>query len=213
MNASISNPFRRFWNHRFGLFGLGLATTVALGAAGCRSAGSFPNSVILLYEEGDPSGVLEIEADRQGRILGVEAEIPISAVPAELRERAEREVPGGRITGAEREFIGEVEAFEVQIERDGVAYEIVVDRDGRVVEKEVSLRTDEAPSAVVSAARKSTPDARLVSLERVERLGVEEYHAKLDQDGVSYKVVLRADGSVVRKVREARAEIEIPLRK
>ena len=36
-------------------------------------------------------------------------------------------------------------------------------------------------------------------------------HVKKLKDGASYKIVLARDGTVIRKVREARAEIEIPL--
>jgi len=55
------------------------------------------------------------------------------------------------------------------------------------------------------------PGGSVKSVERIEHGDAVEYHVKLGRGGASYKVVLGPKGTVRRKVREAKVELEIPL--
>lgn len=190
---------------------------LALLAAGCASSsgaiGQAPIELVELYDLARPDGVIEIELDRDGRLLEIEAEIPVDALPATVREAALQRAPGGRVVGAERELQRQGELWEVKVQAaDGRAWEFVLDDDGAVLETEQELRREEAPPEVLAAADRALSGGTFRSVERIESdaLG-EQYHVKKDRDGTTYKIVLESDGSVLRVVREARAEIEIPL--
>jgi len=191
----------------FGLFAL-------LALVGCQSSvGKLPGVMVEMYDEGKPDGWIEIEADRKGHILSIEADIPVAALPADIRAAAEAELPGATITGAERERMGKTDGYEVKLSKGGREYELVYNADGKLLEKEVSLRRGEEPSGVVQAAMDAVPGSRFRSVERIERgegKG-DVYHVKLIRDNASYKVEVDPEGNVLRAVREARAEIEIPL--
>ena len=103
-------------------------------------------------------------------------------------------------------------AWEVKFDVQGVDWEVVVDERGRIVETEQAIDHRAAPAIVIANAERAIPDALLLSVELIRRGDEEEYHVKRERLGVSYKVVLTPDGTVLRRVREARAEIEIPLR-
>lgn len=173
--------------------------------------GRLPDEVVELYHLGKPDGVLEIEADADGRIFEVEAEIDPDDLPPAVRAAAMAELPEGRITGAEQERIAGRTAYEVKLTADGRAHEFVFTLDGELLEKEVELDRAEAPAVVLQAAEEAVPRGTLRSVERIERLGEQEYHVKFALDMASYKVVLAPEGTVKRTVREAQAEIEIPL--
>ena len=69
----------------------------------------------------------------------------------------------------------------------------------------------EAPPAVLSAAEGAIPASRHVSVEVIRSEDETVYHVKRMKDLAIYKVVLAPNGDVLRLVREARAEIEIPI--
>ena len=190
---------------------LALCLGIALAACSTPGDAALPSQLVRLYDEAAPAGLLEIEADRNGTILELEAEIPTSALPEAVVAAAREQLPGAEIVGAEHEFVGDLEGYEVKMRSDGVDYELVLDLDGVLLEKEVAMEPADAPSAVMEGARAAVSGGELKSVERVERTGETEYHVKFQRDGASYKVVLRPDGSVLRRVREARAELEIPL--
>ncbi|MCA8941849.1 MAG: hypothetical protein KDB80_04750 [Planctomycetes bacterium] len=165
-----------------------------------------------LYDRAKPDGIIEIEADRNGTIHEMEADIPIADLPPAIRDAALAMKPGGTITGAERELKSAGPGWEVKLTHEGRAWEIVMDDAGNVLETEKELRRDEAPAAVLSAADAAIPGGTFKSIERIEHGTGVEYHVKKMRDGASYKIVLDEAGHVMRKAREARAEIEIPLR-
>ena len=74
------------------------------------------------------------------------------------------------------------------------------------------MRQAEVPRIVLTNAERLVPNSVFKSVELIEYAdGGIEYHVKRMRKKASFKVVLRSDGSVIRKVREHRAEIEIPL--
>ena len=102
----------------------------------------------------------------------------------------------------------------MKLAKGGREYELVYKVDGTLLEKEVSLRRGEEPSGVLQAAMNVVPGSRFKSVERIERVeeGEDVYHVKLIANNASYKIELDGSANVLRAVREARAEIEIPLK-
>lgn len=187
----------------------------ALLFAACHSdqqaLGRVPMSLIEMYDRVAPDGAIEIELERDGRVRELEAEIGLDELPSEIAAVALAEFPGGRMTGAERELRLDGAAWEVQLTVDGRACEVVIDESGQVRETERELAQSEAPEAVRSAALAAIPGGVPVSVERIDRPDAVEFHVKLEREGARYKVVLDESGGVLRRVREARAEIEVPL--
>jgi hypothetical protein len=155
--------------------------------------------------------VIEIEVDRAGKIHAFEGDVPVEALPAKVREAALARAPGGRITGAEREFMCGANGWEVKVMHEGRQWEFVMDVEGNMLETEKELRRAEVPPSVLTAADQAMAGT-FKSVELITMAsGESEYHVKKMRDGVSYKIVLTPEGAVKRKVREARAELEIPL--
>ena len=70
---------------------------LALPLGGCRSTsgstiGQVPGSLVKLYDEAAPSGVIELEITRDGGIREMEAEVPITSLPVEAVRAAIAEV-------------------------------------------------------------------------------------------------------------------------
>jgi uncharacterized membrane protein YkoI len=190
-----------------------LASFLALGA--CASGGSLgevPEDLVDLYDVVRPGGMMELEIDRDGSIREMEADVPVEALPAAVVAAAQARHPGARITGAERELTGDGPGWEVKLELEGRKLELVYDEEGELLETERELRRSEAPNAVLASAMQAIDGGTFISVEMVEQGGTQLYHVKLEKGGVSYKVILTPQGEITRKVREQRAELEIPLR-
>lgn len=179
----------------------------------CHSSdmGKVPESIVELYDHADPAGGMELELERDGSVIGIEAEVPIDSVPAHLMNAVYAQHPNALVKGAERELAPEGPRWEVKFLSMGRTYELVFDEEGNVVESEMSLTWGEAPQAVMAAADKALPNAVPVSIEAVTSDGERMYHVKKERDGARYKIVLDENAKVVRLVREQRAEIEIPI--
>jgi len=186
---------------------------VALGLAACASTNEWkaPAVLVELYDMGDPAGLIEMELDRDGTLREIEVDVPLTALPRAVLDAAAKAFPGARFTGAEREVQQGVRGWEVKFELDGLGGEVVTDDAGNVRETERELREADVPRAVLTASALAIPDSVLVSAELIQQGDERSYHVKRLRSGASYKIVLTPEGEVLRKVREARAEIEIPL--
>ncbi|KAA3604972.1 MAG: hypothetical protein DWQ01_20420 [Planctomycetota bacterium] len=181
---------------------------------GCQSR--VPGTLVELYDRAAPDGVIEIELQRDGSIIEMEAEVPVSQLPETVLAAAQAEMPEAQVTGAELEYQGRDRVWEVKLRYLDRDHELVIDDAGNLLEFERELGWDEAPPEVLEGANLAIQGGNPVS---VEILGILQesgeyenlYHVKLDRDGARYKVELSPNGEVLRKVREARAEIEIPL--
>ena len=187
-----------------------LAVTLLLFAA-CQSG--LPKEVIELYDMGKGDGWMEIEAERSGKIIEVETDIDVAQVPAAVMDAAKKALPGGQVTGAEYEIVGKKRAYEVKMSKGGIGYEFVFTPDGKLIESEKEIRRAEAPKGVVEAGLAAVPGSTFKSVEVIEREGRKTYHVKATKAGASYKMVVSPDAKLIRAVREAKAEIEIPLAK
>lgn len=191
--------------------GLPLAGLITLAACGSPGLGTAPRSLVSLYDDLAPEGVIQIEMDRDGTIIAMEGAIPVESLPASVREAALAFLPEGTVTGAEREFLLGVAAWEVKLRSEGRDWEVVADTRGNILVTEKMLVRGEAPAAVMDTANATVTGGSLTSVELVTRGQVESYHVKKEKGGVHYKLEIAPDGTLLRKVREARAEIEIPL--
>jgi hypothetical protein len=190
-----------------------IAAFLALGAcASTGNLGEVPEDLVDLYDAVRPGGVIELEIDRDGSIREMEADVPVEALPAAVVAAARARHPGARITGAERELTREGTGWEVKLELEGRMLELVYDEEGELLETERELRRSEAPNVVLASAMQAVDGGTFISVEVVEQGDTKLYHVKLEKAGVSYKVVLTPEGEITRKVREQRAELEIPLR-
>jgi hypothetical protein len=189
-------------------FALSSTILAALCLPACQT--TLPE-LVELYDMAAPDGMIELELERDGSIREIEADIPIEALPENIKQAALDRAPGAQITGAEREFQGSTRTWEVKLVHEGRAWEFVIDEEGAIRETEKELRPEEAPAAVLQGADLAMPQGIRKSVEEIRRGDVVEYHVKKDQGGASYKIVLDAEGKVTRHVREHRAEIEIPL--
>lgn len=189
-----------------------LSWVLVLGAlASCSGLGGVPKSLVDLYDQAKPDGVIEIEIGRDGSIREMEAEIPADDLPPAVRAAMLAQAPQAKVTGAERELQQDGNFWEVKVQKEGRAWEFVFNDRGELIESEQEIDKDQAPAGVLAAADRTVAGGTFKSIERVQRGSETEYHVKKEQDGVSYKVVLAPDGTVKRAVREHRAEIEIPL--
>lgn len=195
-----------------GMVALAALAVLALGLTGCGGLGSVSTKLVELYDMAAPDGIIELEIARDGTMIEMEADVPVSTLPDVVREAAMKKAPGARITGAEREFNARGAAWEVKLNHEGRDWEFVIDDEGVILETEKELRRSEAPQTVLAAAKNAVPGGVFRSVEVITKYdGATEYHVKKMIAGVSYKVVLATDGTVIRKVREQKAEIEIPL--
>jgi hypothetical protein len=187
---------------------------VVVGLAGCGDGeeGGLPPIVIEMYDQGAPDGVIEIEAERDGTIIEIEVGIDPAKVPQAIRDAADRDMPGGEVKGAELEYVGGKKAYEIKKSKDGLDYELVYDEAGTLIEREAEMKRADAPAAVMAKAMAIVAGAEFKSVEKITRGEEATFHVKVTKGGASYKFVLEEDGTVVRKVREARAEIEIPMK-
>lgn len=205
----MKHPFRI-------LFSAAPAAALLLGACqthgGAHGMGALPMELVELYDVADPEGIIEVEAERDGSIIGLEADVPIDMLPDSVKQTVLAAAPGGRITGGEREYTSTGNGWEVKLVLDGVDWEFIVDDAGEIVETEQAIAAADAPGVVLAAADRTVPMGTRQSVELITRGDEREYHVKKLVGTASYKIVLAPDGMVIRAVREARTEIEIPLK-
>lgn len=190
------------------------ALPLALGAvllAACSSTDRVPDRLLDLLDQTRADGAVEIELDRDGSYRDLEAEVAVERVPPSIVSALVTAFPGAQVTGAEREYQGGAWTWELAFRARGRALQAVISEDGRVLETEEPIALVDAPASVVAASVVLLPASTLASVDRVEGPEGVSYHVKRVRDGARYKVVTRADGTVLRAVREIRAEIEIPL--
>ena len=191
-----------------------LFSLLPLLAAACSTPaplGSVPTELIDLYDRGTPTGILEVEVNRDGTVREMEVEIAVADLPTPIREAALAAERGATVTGAERELTLDGPAWEVQLLQEGRKVELVLSEDGRILEIERELRRDEAPRSILAAADAAIPGGTFQSVEILHKGRSTEYHVKKERAGARFKVVVSTEGETLRVVREAKAEIEIPI--
>lgn len=194
-----------------------LAGIVWLAACvGCAGIGGHrvPKDIASLAQDTKMGGELAFEIDADGKIIGMDAEVDPSTVPAVCRKAADRHFPGGRVTGAEKEWNEGQFYWEVVKDIDGQRVEILMNEDGSLAGHEMALRNNEVPPGVVEAATRVVPNGRLDVVERVtgpEAKYGEEYHVKIAIGGEQLRVGV-GGGKVIRIVRKIHADFRVPKR-
>jgi hypothetical protein len=182
-------------------------------AVSCGGMGNVSTKLVDLYDLVDPAGHIEIEVDRGGTVREMEADVPFASLPEAVRKATKEHMPNATVVGAEREIKSIGDCWEVKLSHEGRSYELIFDDAGKLLESEKSVSLGEVPPLVKATAEAQMPGPTWKSIEVIERGGAAiEYHFKKDLKGASFKVVVAADGVLMRKVREQRAEIEIPVR-
>lgn len=156
---------------------------------------------------------VEMQVDLAGRPKEVEYHVLPDAVPEAVQKAMNDLHPGAPFIAAEKEYEGGVLYYELTAERDGHEIEAMFTPDGRLHSEEISVPAANVPDAVKDAVARTWPSAHVRSWEEI--LGghgeLTEYHVKLSQDGMSYKVMVGPGGAVKAAVREVEAEIEVPV--
>lgn len=155
---------------------------------------------------------IEMQVDGEGRALEVEYHVPAAAVPAGIHEAMNDLHPGGRITGAEKEYVGGELYWELSKDVGGRAVEAMFLPDGTLHSQELEISEAAVPPEVVAAVSRRMGGEVTVWEEIRDAAGrVLEHHAKVTLDGKRYKVVVGRGAVVTRVVREVPAEIEMPI--
>lgn len=197
------------------LSAVGLVGTSAHRSSASDDLGKMPVQIVQLYDMTLPSGGIEIELDRDGTIRELEGDISPTLLPHDALVAFHTHWAGAKINGAEREFNAQGGGYEIKFLYEGAQWEVIMrqlEGKWRMVETEREIGRKDAPAGVLAAAHRKIAGGTLKSIELIERGTEREYHVKVELAGASYKCVVSPAGKMLRAVREARAEIEIPLK-
>ena len=176
-----------------------------LGA--CASDAAWRSEDALLAE------LVEMQVDGSGNTVEIEYHVAISMVPAEVRAAMDALHPGGRTTGAEKEYQGSELYWEITKQVGGRSVEAMFRPDGTVHSQEIEVPATAVPEEVKRSVA-SMVRGQVTKWEEIRDEDGElvEYHAKVSSDGMKYKASVSADGEALGVVREIPAEIEVPVR-
>lgn len=163
-------------------------------------------------EDGIDAVKIELQLDAAGDMQEIEYHVLPHTVPQAVRDAMEKLQPGGRVTGAEKEYLGNTIYWEVAKEIDGFAVEAMFHEDGTLHAEEVQIASTSVPSEVrTAAARRLEGPVSTWEEVRNHRRKLVEYHAKGSVGERHFKVVLTPAGEVKGVFREVEAEIELPV--
>ena len=191
---------------------LSICAAGLLAACASSDVGSIPDELIVLSDAAAADGTIELAVERDGEIRQMNATIPVSTLPANVREAALLKFPGAQVTGASREVHPEGDFYEVQVSQAGRAHEIVLDDEANVKTVVRAVDRKDVPQVVVDSADRAVPGGTFTGAEQIERGDETCYRIRKTRDGVAYNVLVKPDGTVERRAREARAQIEVPIK-
>ena len=156
---------------------------------------------------------LEIQVDHAGNRTEVEYHILPDAVPEAVRKAMDELHPGGPFIGAEKEFENGVLYYELTREVDGFEVEAMFTPSGSLHSEEIAVAADTVPDVVKAGVSAAYPGGTVKVWEEIRgsKRELKEYHVKLTDGGLNYKVVVTLGGTVARAVREVPAEVEVPV--
>lgn len=156
--------------------------------------------------------IIEVGCDGNGRILEVEYHTTPDHVPENVRAEMEKVVPGGVITGCEKEVEGKHVYWEVQKRVNGLDREVLFDSRAKVISTEFEIPLATSPASVLAAADKWIHGGEITAVEEVRKGGGLTYHVKKQVEGMRYKLLFTPGGELIMAYREVPAEIEVPIR-
>lgn len=180
-------------------------------AAGAAAMLASCGSVELRSEEALIAESVELQVDASGKILEVEYHVTPEMVPQPVRDAMDKLHPGGRASGAEKEYVGSTLYWELTKTIDGRAVEAMFLPDGTLHQEEVEIPASEVPQAAQTTARnKLGGNVEKWEVVRDMQRTPFEYHAKGTRNGKKYKLMIGSGGELLGSVREVPAEIEVP---
>lgn len=190
-------------------------TPVALAAGLALTACSTtPSSQSIDVDAGLAARTLEITLDADGNPAEIEYHIDPAQVPERIRKAMDALHPGGPYTDAEREWHDGVLCYELNRLVSGREVEAMFAENGALFSEEIEVGREKVPSAVHRALAERFPVGVTSKYEEIRdgARSLVEYHVKLVDGGVHYKVALDPEGPIVGIWTETPAEIEIPVR-
>jgi hypothetical protein len=172
----------------------------------CASSGTWR------IDEGLAAEKIELQVGAGGEVQEIEYHVRPGMVPDAVRDAMDSLHPGGRATGAEKEYIGSTLYWEVTKQIDGRYVEAMFLADGSLHSEEVEVAQDAVPAAVKRAVANHM-SGRVNKWEEIRDHSrtLVEYHVKLTSNGADYKLAVSPDGVVRQTFREVAAEIELPV--
>jgi hypothetical protein len=190
-----------------------LAVAICLLGSGCATY-RLPGAMIADAPQVPADGKIEIAVTSAGHLMEIELHLAADQLPDVIVEAAHREMPGGTIVDAEKEYDGGTYYYEVTKNVNGMEMEVMFTLAGELHAMEVPIRANETPAAVLETAEVAVPGGTRVSIEKILNADrtITEYHIKKAVSGLRYKIIIMPDGKLVRAMREVPAEIEIPVK-
>ena len=181
--------------------------------AGCASA-PFPDSLATDIHLVPADGHIEFTMDESGRVVETEFHCRPEDAPPAVRAAMERVVPGGSLTGCEKEYIGDTLYWELRKAVNGRDHEVLFTPAGNVHAQEIEIDPAKAPPTVLQSAAKGVPGGTQTDVEEIRDAAgtVRAYHVKYERDRRKYKVGVTPQGGLLWTVRETTAEIEVPVK-
>lgn len=153
----------------------------------------------------------EVTYDAEGNVLEVEMEITLDELPDAVRTIVSALAFRGEIEELSKETEGGEVTYEVEIDRDGLAFEFEMDPDGNVLEIEIEddhegedededeevIDWDEVPAAVQAVFKEHAGDAAIEEVEVEMENGKKVYEAEFEKDGKRWELEVDEEGNVL----------------
>ena len=186
-----------------------LVATLAtvLGAAGCASGPTMVD--VALAREAES---LELRLDENGALVEIEYHVKPEAVPIAVRSAFHQMNPGVKPTGAEREFQGGQEYWELKASLGSLSVEAMFLPDGTLHSEEREIETNAVPAEVRGAIDAVYSGAGSGGWEQIRDASgnVKEFHVKFEWNGKAHKIAVSPQGEILWKLLEIPAEFEVP---
>jgi uncharacterized membrane protein YkoI len=133
-----------------------------------------------------------------------EQKVPLDQVPQAVKDAANKEFPGAKITGAEKESENGKTMYELQIAHGGQKLEAEFTPEGQLKEIEQRIKLDQLPEVVRKAVKMANAGATLKGAEKVIHVtnGKRHLHAYevaiTTQDGKKKEVVVSPKGKLMK---------------
>jgi hypothetical protein len=191
-----------------------ILSVVILFICGCASTGFPPQTAKETAKIPADKGIEISLAPGSFDVGEVEFHVNAESIPVSILKRAKEEMPEGVIDDCEIEYHGGDKYYEVTMVVKGKEQEAMFTEAGKVHRWEVEIAPMEVPPMVVKTAESVLKGAEMKKAEQILDKGwnVQEYHFKMEKEGVKYKVIVSLGADRVQVFRETVAEIEVPIR-
>ena len=192
-----------------------LVASLGLFAAGCASGG-FHSEITQQATEVPGDLRIETTLDEDGDVVSIEYHVKPEQIPADARQAILDAIGGGTAVDAEIEYQDGEKQYEMTVVVSGLEHEVLVGSDLKVISKEIELPGHSTPQELKDA---------FASIEFLQGAVVSkwegiydandvllEYHVKATKVDKKYKATFTTDFQPLIIYREAKAEIEVPVK-